>query len=110
MELTGIVNTRRGDYVVVIARKAILVPAVMQVFKYHCSGSKNYQVTFELDNGAQRMSVSADFLYYSKDPVYFVEHTIHNHKITGVVAVDLEEARAIEVIIEKAYAWALLKE
>lgn len=110
VELTEIVNTRKGDYVVVFARKAVSLPALMQVFKYHCSSSKNYEVTFELDHGAQRISISADFLYYSTRIEHAVANIMNTHYITGVVAADIKEAQEIEQVIEKAYMWALLKE
>lgn len=111
MELTGVVKIRPSDrHLVVLSKKARRPDVVMAVAKFYCRASRNYEVVFQIDHGARHLTLTIDFLLFDSDPIYQLAKLGYEHNITGVVTNSLEEAEQVATVIEKAYAWALLKE
>lgn len=98
-----------GRYILELSNKRYFENTLERIIKYYCKHSKDYVVTFEVDNGSRHFSIAVDFLWYETGTPNLIYHLMRNN-ITGIIAHDLTEAHAIKVEIEKGYMWDLLKE
>lgn len=109
MGLTKTFSLTSGRYVVEFYNNRSLEKTLDCIIKYYCKHSKDYVVTFEVDNGARHFSIAIDCLWYKTGSANLIYHLMRNY-ITGVIVEDLKEAHAIESEIEKGHMWDLLKE
>lgn len=110
MALTRTIPLKNGKYVVEFLSKRYFNLSLERILKYYCRNSRSYQATFELDYGGRHFTISVDHLLYGPMNSSDLEFYLMGNNLTGVVVEDMEEACAIEDIVEKVHVWALLKE
>lgn len=110
MELTRTIPLKNGKYVVeFLINLKYLERSLSRILQYHCKSSKNYQATFETNNGDRHLTIAVDYLLYGSISNGISYYLLRNN-VTGVVVENIEEAHAVEEVIEKGHMWDLLKE